>query len=684
MTSFSEIAAPVADKHLIHPKYRPDIDGLRAVAVLSVVFYHAFPRWVPGGFIGVDIFFIISGFLISTIIYGSLERQAFSFTEFYGRRIKRIFPALLLVLSACLAFGWISLYPAEYAQLGKHTAGGAGFISNFLLWDETGYFDTSAEVKPLLHLWSLGIEEQFYIAWPLILWAAWKMRLNVLSLTLAFLVVSFALNIFNISNDPSRTFYMPHTRAWELLTGSVLAYVVAHHGEQSAKASQWLDRIATSVLMRPGFTSDGAVLRNAQSIAGVLLLGLGFTFVTKVGFPGWQAIIPCAGAILIISAGPKAWINRNILGNKLMVWIGLISFPLYLWHWPILSFLRIIDGETPSRDARIIGVALAILLAWATYYLVERPLRKVTTWVKTVLLVAMMVLVGGVGYMTFSNGGFQEREGFKTSEEFNSQFGGALWQFTKNEICLTKYNFPDAKNYRWWFCMASKDAPPTLMLLGNSYANHLYPGLIETPETAGNSILSIGTCSPEYGKITAYIQPSIANPCSGNGPHRQNMFINDLIDKNPTIKTVIMDGLEAVPGQDYIERLSKRLEFLQGKGMTVILFTPHVTVSRDARACFMRPLKRAPSDCVIPISVREKIDGVFNPIKAEIQKRFPTVKFFDQNDTFCTEKKCDLVYEGMPVFRDESGHYTEFASKVIAAKFAEWAKVNAPSALIEE
>jgi peptidoglycan/LPS O-acetylase OafA/YrhL len=177
--------------HLTHPKYRADIDGLRAIAVLSVVCFHAFPVRLKGGFIGVDIFFVISGYLISTIIFDNLERDSFSFVEFYSRRIKRIFPALLLVLIACLAFGWFALLADEYKQLGKHIAAGAGFVSNFVFWNESGYFDNAAETKPLLHLWTLGIEEQFYIIWPLLLWAAWKRKFNLLTITLVIAIISF-------------------------------------------------------------------------------------------------------------------------------------------------------------------------------------------------------------------------------------------------------------------------------------------------------------------------------------------------------------------------------------------------------------------------------------------------------------------------------------------------------------
>lgn len=176
--------------HLSHPNYRPDIDGLRAIAVLAVVAFHAFPSWVRGGFIGVDVFFVVSGYLISTIIFENLDRGTFCFSEFYARRIKRIFPALILVLISCFAFGWFFLLSDELNQLGKHVAAGAGFVSNLVLWNESGYFDNSAETKPLLHLWSLGIEEQFYIVWPLLLWFAWKCKFNLLTITIVFAATS--------------------------------------------------------------------------------------------------------------------------------------------------------------------------------------------------------------------------------------------------------------------------------------------------------------------------------------------------------------------------------------------------------------------------------------------------------------------------------------------------------------
>jgi peptidoglycan/LPS O-acetylase OafA/YrhL len=280
---------------------------LRAIAILAVVGFHAFPFWVKGGFIGVDVFFVISGYLISTIIIGSLERNSFSFVDFYIRRIKRIFPALLFVLIACLAFGWVVLFADEYKNLGKHIAGGAGFISNFLLWNESGYFDNAAETKPLLHLWSLGVEEQFYIIWPLLLWFAWKQRLNLLGIAIVVGVISFALNIYEVRNHAVATFYSPQTRFWELMAGSILAYMTRHRQNMfSSKFKHRLDAWLRLIGNAQSPEANGITLRNIQSLLGALLIAGGVLVITKERhFPGWWAVLPILGAVLIISAGAR-------------------------------------------------------------------------------------------------------------------------------------------------------------------------------------------------------------------------------------------------------------------------------------------------------------------------------------------------------------------------------------------
>jgi peptidoglycan/LPS O-acetylase OafA/YrhL len=234
--------------------YRPDIDGLRAVAVLAVVLFHAFPNALSGGFAGVDVFFVISGFLISSILFAQIELGRFSIADFYARRARRIFPALALVLACTLAFGWFILLSDEFRRLGKHMAAGSGFVANLVLWSESGYFDTAADLKPLLHLWSLGIEEQFYLVWPLLLGLAWSRKVSMWWVLGAGMLMSFGLNIYGVGIDPTGTFFSPLTRFWELLAGAALAWHMhgsARVGDHSPAVSrgQQLLALAGAVLL---------------------------------------------------------------------------------------------------------------------------------------------------------------------------------------------------------------------------------------------------------------------------------------------------------------------------------------------------------------------------------------------------------------------------------------------------
>ena len=318
----SEQIMSEATPHLSHPKYRADIDGLRAIAVLAVVIFHAFPSALRGGFIGVDIFFVISGFLISTIIYENVRNETFSFRDFYSRRIRRIFPALLVVITATFLFGFFILSPDEFSALGKLVAAGIGFVANLVLWSEAGYFDAATETKPLLHLWSLGIEEQFYIIWPLLLIFAWKRKISLLIVTMIVLFISFSFNIFNIKTDPIATFYSPLTRIWELLFGSVLAWIMVFKKDAFAnfyfKINKQLSRYKPF-----NNAEERNIFANILSILGIVLFIIGFVKITKESFfPGYWALVPVLGTVVIIMAGPEAWINKKILSNKFAVWFG--------------------------------------------------------------------------------------------------------------------------------------------------------------------------------------------------------------------------------------------------------------------------------------------------------------------------------------------------------------------------
>lgn len=477
---------------LTHPKYRPDIDGLRAIAVLSVVIFHTFPELVRGGFIGVDIFFVISGFLISSIIIDNLEHDRFSFIEFYSRRIKRIYPALLTVLIACFAFGWFVLFADEFKQLAKHIVGGAGFISNLVLSRESGYFDNIAETKPLLHLWSLGVEEQFYIVWPLLLWLGWKQRFNLMTMALIMAGVSFLFSIYMLQRNPTTAFYSPFTRFWELLVGSILAYMSLHqHNAISAFKVQCKNR-----LNQAGLDYWAMRWESVQSIIGIILIVIGLVYFTKSSpFPGWRAILPTLGATLVIAAGRQAWLNRSLLSNRVIVWFGLISYPLYLWHWPILAYARILVGETPPVAIRGIAVLASVALAWLTFQLIEKPIRHgVQGNTKTKVLFFTMILIGCLGYFTHKYNGFGFRLGDRqVFEDYFENNSPNVHYFQKidlvknyREVCDFYDNYAERQSHATPIprekladeCyIRNAMQPHAVMIWGDSRGQQLYYGL---------------------------------------------------------------------------------------------------------------------------------------------------------------------------------------------------------------
>ncbi|MNV06667.1 O-acetyltransferase OatA [compost metagenome] len=483
MDSLSE-SKPVT--HKVKPAYRPDIDGLRAVAILSVVVFHAFPTKLQGGFVGVDMFFVISGFLISSIIFRGLYRGDFSFSEFYAHRINRIYPALIVVLAACYIFGWFFLLPDEFQQLGKHIAAGAGFVQNFILLREVGYFNVEAELKPLLHLWSLAIEEQFYLIYPVLAFFVWRAGLNILTIVILLVSLSFGLNINGVGDDPVATFFMPQTRFWELLVGAVLAYLQIFKKPQLTQFMQGL--VFHPVLFRhpPQQERRRGILNNLYSIFGLFLLIAAFFLIDKNKlFPGWWVILPVSGAFLLILAGPDAWVNRVVLANRLMVFVGVISYPLYLWHWPILSFARIIESGIPSREVRIGAVLLSIGLAWLTYRLVERPIRLgQKSWAKTAVLSVLMVVVGLVGYSTY------ERDGLPLRVE----------QLTKISKAAGEWDYPgrllsaDFDGIQYYYQYSSKQT--LTLFVGDSNIEQFYPRaeelIVNNPKNANGVIFKTG------------------------------------------------------------------------------------------------------------------------------------------------------------------------------------------------
>lgn len=672
--------------HLSHPKYRPDIDGLRAIAVLSVVAFHAFPNWMKGGFIGVDVFFVISGYLISTIIFENLDRGTFSFTEFYARRIKRIFPALLLVLIASYAFGWFALLADEYKQLGKHIAAGAGFLSNFVLWNEAGYFDNSAETKPLLHLWSLGIEEQFYIVWPLLIWFAWKRKFNLLIIMVFIAAVSFYLNVKGIKKDAIATFYSPQTRFWELLCGSLLAWLTLYKKGAYANFKFKLDGWLARVVYRESRETDGKTLANLLSFIGLLFLLYGFWRINRdLGFPGNWAVVPVLGAVLIISAGSKACPNRIVLSNRVTVWFGLISFPLYLWHWPLLSFARIVEGEVPSESIRISAVMVSVVLAWLTYRLVERPIRLGgNSWPRNVTLVLLMLLIGYIGIYTSEDGGFKNRSSLK-KVALQSQDLDFKPERSSDWIC-------DPSIFKGAYCSYYGSAP-FAVVLGDSHSARIFSALKEVYKAAGRGIANIGTgaCPPLLNVISKN-NPAPYDPnCISNMSDAIERILKDesikevyLASRGPLYTTGTGFGNENYSwvlehndklksatsnAEVYQEALNITLNALVAAGKKVTFLYDVPELGFDVKSCIAaRPLvlsSKVRSPCAVTLDKFLLRTAGFKEIVQSVLRKHSSVKSIDLAGPLCDDRYCYGAVGDILLYSDDDHLSARGAAYVI-------------------
>lgn len=616
--------------------YRRDIDGLRAIAVIAVVLYHAFPSLIQGGFIGVDIFFVISGFLISSILLRELQSGTFSIAKFYARRIIRIFPALIVVLAACLAFGWFALLGEEYRSLAKHTLAGAGFVSNLVFWSETSYFDVASEAKSLLHLWSLGVEEQFYLLWPLLLLLFTRARTHVPLAICATIVLSFALNLFQATHNPTADFYSPLTRVWELSAGALLA----------CKPNHW---------------KPSSRLVNALSILGAALIIAGFVTITSNHvFPGVLALVPVTGATLLIAAGPQGVINRLILSNRMMVGIGLISFPLYLWHWPLLSFPRIIESATASASIRIAAVLLALTLSWLTYKFIETPIRTgAISRTKSVrLLWCSMLAIAVAATFVFSKDGLPERTGANPIAKYPNDLGRDpyLTYISKHlsrcsDIELRELSSLDTSyGYR---CYQSKpDTPIKILLIGDSHAEHWLPGF-----AAQFSDTNVGS----------FIQPqlpSLASPAFTAPLQR--------VARDSNIDSIFISAMwidKIAPGLIEPEKqLDQTLKMLVNTGKHIYVMDDIPAFPFDPEKCkYGRRFSSGTSTCEMSVSDYQNQKKYYSTILSSALKENPEVKFLHIDDLLCDTQLCKMTADGKLLYRD-TNHLNIEGSKYLAEK----------------
>jgi peptidoglycan/LPS O-acetylase OafA/YrhL len=646
---------------VIGKAYRPDIDGLRAIAVLAVLGYHAWPSQLPGGYLGVDVFFVISGFLITQLIVHDLRQGRFSFRRFYVRRARRILPALFIVILTALGIGSSLLLAPEFASLGRHAVGATFFAANVLLMSETGYFDAAAETKPLLHLWSLGIEEQFYLTFPLLLWAASRRRVSILGVVASIGGVSWLLHALLSGTYPTAAFYLPVTRAWELMAGAILAAATA----------------------RPdGNTVPAAGRAALGSLAGTLLLVAAVALVAFIPLPDTLSLtLAVAGTALIIWAGPDALLNRRLLSIGVLVGIGLISYPLYLWHWVLLSFLRIHLGHEGAVAQVPFALALSFALAWATYRFAERPVRAGLVSGRAVAgaLVTLGAIVVIAGTAVWAREGLPNRETARVRAL--AQFAHSPHEPFRDGMCaelLRAYDAIDPDG-----CRSSSPTPPSIVLLGDSHANQYFNSL--AGQLDGTAVLHIGrwSCLPFSSRTHQ------TEPCQ-----RSIALARKYVLEQPSVSTVVLAGYWAYlmagrfadSNADYrapgplapaettvFERTAHEvLTALLASGKRVVLLLDVPNLNFNIQHCVFDPASAdgepsVPPGCDLDRRAFEQRSAPYDRVMAGLVAAHPGLRVFDPRSVLCEDRVCHAMRDGYPLYFD-SDHLSRRGTDLVIAR----------------
>lgn len=641
-------------------RHRSDIDGMRAVAVLAVVLFHAFPNVMPGGFIGVDVFFVISGYLISSIIIGQQAAGAFSFSDFYGRRIRRIFPALEVALVLVFALGWRMFSPLELEAASKQIGMGTVFLSNFLFYSKTGYFDSAAIEKPLLHLWSLSIEEQFYLLWPLLLVGWMRMRWNPMYLVLGGTIGSFAHQVLLLKADSSAAFYLPSARFWELMAGALVACIHLSADMQTAAAQgrslAW--RTPSLVLKLSALLSR---VPNVLSVIGAALLAWGL-YSVKQGpqFPGYQALYPVVGTALLIFSGPNNALSRQVLSLRPLVLVGLISYPLYLLHWPLLSIghttmVASQDGEELSLALRLGLVAISVAGSAAIYKVIEQPIRNGRrSRAKTVLLCGIMGMIALASWATCREKGLPWRLAPEAQAFYSFNEGGNQWDAGK---CFFESE-KDAMKIDIDGCTSNRDKAglPQVYLWGDSHAAHLSKALsTAVNDSARVTHLSLGRCPPV---LDGNAMPECLK--------RNQVIFEDIKRSQP--QSVVLAGFW---GHWNYQPVAKTISELKNAGIKKIILVgptvrwkkwPRYVIADAIQADPLRRVRRRYQRAVVP--VEESQTEALREIAAQQQ-----VTYVAPYDLFCDRDGCLALTGDAPdtMIGSDHAHLTVFGAQQIVS-----------------
>lgn len=591
--------------------WRLDITGLRALAVLPVLFFHAFPSLLPGGFLGVDIFFVISGYLISGIIFRDLELNRFTYRDFYTKRIKRILPNLVCVLTFVFVLGWFLLSSGEFKSLGQHIYSSAAFYQNFRLLSDIGYFDLSSIEKPLLHLWSLAIEEQFYIFFPLICTLIWKFTTDKSKAVGIFLIILIAGSFITTLclDDQNQRFYLPLPRFWELGAGILIAYAER--------------------LLNFNTKNFSIGLRNAFSIIGLTLVcGSMLLYTDTCQTPGFYSLLPVIGAALLITANDDAIINRTLLSWKVFSFIGLISYSLYLWHWPLISYLHIVTPQAPQWHYGI-AVLISFPLAIFVYACVENPVRKAKSN-KLVIgaLITALLLCAVAGQIVKHQKGFPNRE--------IAQVFSFTDDFTYREITHS-HEFVGVPVLSF-----DKEKPPEILFIGDSHIEQYAPRAEYLFRKTGinAAFIANGGCLASTG---TELNGSVNKKCAPMPDHIENLL------KNPQIKVVVIGQMwGGLHNKVFADGMNRYLEWMKQysieKKFYVVLDAPWGSADEFDLKRHIKNRMDADSMLKQKIEVDYPSSSAWSDGNAQAEKYFSAyADIIGTADYVCPDRRCNLL-----------------------------------------
>ncbi|WMT90975.1 acyltransferase family protein [Pelagibacterium sp. H642] len=615
--------------------YRKDIDGLRAVAVLLVVFYHYGISPFTGGFVGVDVFFVISGYVITSKIRRETASGTFSLRGFYIGRARRLLPALIVMIAVSLLAGWFLLMPSDYQSLGQQAAYAAVGISNFYFLGNSGYFSRAADLLPLLHTWSLGVEEQFYLLWPLLLLLVTRKalsdKLSILALS-ALIIVSLALSIVIVANNQPTAFYMLHTRAWELAIGGLIAF-----------------------MPRLRWSTAPNIIGMVLIIAGAVLLD------ARSPFPGALAIPVCIGSALLVWPKANPDVIADGLSSRPMVGLGKLSYSLYLWHWPILAFYRHWNFEQePDRFTASVLILLSLVAAWLSWRFVEKPFRKPTD---SPIRLPPLIPVGSatailIGVLVMASSGFPSR---LPAEALTIAAGAADVSPLRSSCHRT--NFRENTAVAESCIMGDTNSIPHLLLWGDSHGVELSYWLGQHLATTQQSLRSVtySGCPPGlYAAISS--RP--------NCPAHNEAVLDYILSDDSTDQVLLVGRYSRTfqedPG-DFTRGMIDAVSALAAAGKEVSILTPIPEYpSSIPHVIPQMMLRKAASEMTLPIDAYQRENGEILSLLERLGK-VPGVTLIRATEALCPNGICQSVEDGHSLYFDEH-HLSNYGAQLLVQR----------------